>query len=258
MVDQAVARPLSAVRFRWRARFGFFLRAEAPNVGLGYPMPPRTAVLGLCANVLGLPKDALAAELEGAKIAVRGRCPATHWHACNLRKIKEMRFLPWEMSSKKPASVLMTEESNTQRRQEWLIDPDFEVIAALPGAHHEELDRRLRAGTSHFSPCMGLSEMLASVEYLSGETLSPLPRGAHRIVSVVRCGDGDGDGSGAVLDAGAVLRERLRVLSLSLPRSVTAEREFSHAVYCLAPEGGALPVTTGAAWQSSVGAVMFL
>jgi CRISPR-associated protein Cas5h len=252
MVDDARARSLTAVRFRWWARFGFFLRAEAPNVGLGYPVPPRTAVLGLIANLLGLPKDALATTLDGARVALRGRCPATHWHSCNLRKIKDMRFLPWELSAKKPSKILMAEETNTQRRQEWLVDPDFEVIAALPGAHHDELARRVRAGTSHFSPCMGLSEMLASVEHLADETLTALPDATHRIGSVVR----DGDGTRLAVDA--VLRDKLRVLSLTLPRAVTAEREFSHATYFLAPEGGALPVHTSSAWQSSVGAVMFL
>jgi CRISPR-associated protein Cas5h len=252
MVDGAHAGPLTAVRLRWRARFGFFLRAEAPNVGLGYPVPPRTAVLGLCANVLGLPKDALATELDGARLALFGRCPATHWHACNLRKIKVMRFLPDGLSAKKPPPLLMSEETNTQRRQEWLFEPDFEVVAALPSPYHDEFAARVRAGTSHFTPCMGLSEMLASVEHLADETLLPLPEGIHRVASVVRSGDG------AELAVETILSEQLRVLSLSMPRSVTADRNFSHGLYYLAPQGGTLPVRTGDAWQSSAGAVMFL
>jgi CRISPR-associated protein Cas5h len=243
---------LSAVRFRWSGRFGFFLRAEAPVVGLGYPVPPRTAVLGLLANVLGLPKDDLATELAGARVALRGRCPPTHWHACNLRKIKSMRFLPASFSREKPVEIQLTHEDNTQSRQEWLCDPDFEVIASLPERWHGDLAARVREGRSHFTPCMGLSEMIASVDHLSDEALTPLPEGTHRVSSVVRLGEGDR------IAVDAVLREELRVLSLSLPREVTADRRFTHASYFVARDGGAIPVHTPAAWQSSVGAVMFL
>jgi CRISPR-associated protein Cas5h len=252
VVAAAVARPLSAVRFRWRARFGFFLRAEAPVVGLGYPVPPRTAVLGLLANVLGLAKDELARELALAHVALLGPCPRTHWHACNLRKIKAMRFLPASFSRENPVELPLTHEDNTQSRQEWLCDPAFEVIASLPEPWHGDLAARVREGRSHFTPCMGLSEMIASVEYLSDETLTPLPEAMHRVSSVVRVGEGDR------IAVDAVLREQLRVLSLSLPREVTEDRRFTHANYFVARDGGAIPVVTPAAWQSSVGAAMFL
>ena len=252
MVDQAAARPLRVVRFRWRARFGFFLRAEAPVVGLGYPVPPRTAVLGLIANVLGLEKDALAVALADACVALSGRCPATHWHGCNLRKIKAMRFLPNAFVANRPAELALAEESNTQSRQEWLCDPHFEVLAALPGGLHDDFAARMSQGRTHFTPCMGLSEMIASVEHLSHETLTPLPEGMHRVGSVVHQ-----EGT-TRLAVDAVLGERLRVLSLSLPRTVTEDRRFTHANYFVARDGGALPVYTSAAWQSSTGAVMFL
>jgi CRISPR-associated protein Cas5h len=252
VVDEATPRSLRAVRFRWRARFGFFLRAEAPVVGLGYPIPPRTAVLGLLANVLGLEKDRLATELADARVALSGRCPPTHWHACNLRKIKSTRFLPASFSAKKPVELLFSEESNTQSRQEWLCDPDFEVIAALPDTLHDRLASRLREGRTHFTPCMGLSEMLASVEHLADETLTPLAAGLHRVhTAVLQEGD-------TKLVVRAVLDEQLRVLSLTLPRAVSEDRRFSHANYLVAPEGDALPIHTASAWQSSTGPVTFL
>lgn len=252
MVEGHVARRLSAVRFRWSARFGFFLRAEAPVVGLGYPVPPRTAVLGLIASVLGLPRDALAVELADARVALRGRCPRTHWHACNQRKIRTMRFLPPSFSRDEPVELLLTQEDAAQSRQEWLCDPNFEVIASLPERWHGDFAARIREERSHYTPCMGLSEMIASVAHVSDETLTPLPEGTHRIASVVRHSEGDR----VAFDD--ILREELRVLSLSLPREVTVDRRFTHDSYFVAPNGSAIPAHTGAAWQSSIGAVMFL
>lgn len=253
MVDVDPPRSLSAVRVRWRARFGFFLRAEAPVVGLGYPLPPRTAALGLVANVLGLPKDALATELADARVALTGRCPRTHWHACNLRKIKSTRFLPAAFHAKKPVELVFSEESNTQTRQEWLCDPDFELLVALPGAHHDRFAAQVRAGRSFFTPCMGLSEMIATVEHLGDEVLTPLPDGLHEVRTVVPHDDAHR------LDVAAVLASQRRVLSLSMPREVTDARRFTHGAYFVAPDGSALPVRTGAAWSSSSsGPVTFL
>lgn len=252
MVDGARPRSLNAVRFRWRGRFGFFLRAEAPVVGLGYPLPPRTAVLGLVANVLGLPKDALAEELADALVALSGPLPRTHWHACNLRKVKSARLLPPAFSAAKPVELVASEETNTQTRQEWLVDPCFEVVASLPARWHDDFAARVREGRSHFTPCLGLSEMVAAVEWVGDEALTALPDGAHRVTTVAR------DHEETRLDTGAVLRETLRVLSVALPRTVTADRSFTHAVYHAAPDGGALPVKTREAWQGARGPLVFL
>ncbi|MEI7893898.1 MAG: CRISPR-associated protein Cas5, partial [Myxococcales bacterium] len=215
-------------------------------------VPPRTAVLGLIANILGLPKDALANELADACVALSGPCPPTHWHACNQRKIKAMRFLPATFTARKPVELTLPEEDNTQLRQEWLCNPDFEVTAVLPAALHDAFVARVREGRTHFTPCMGLSEMLASIEYLSDETLTPLPDGLHRVRSLVRH-----EGS-TRLAIEAVMDEQLRVLSLSMPRTVTEARQFTHANYFVAPNGDPLPVHTSMAWQSSAGALMFL
>jgi CRISPR-associated protein Cas5h len=252
MVEDPRPRSLNAVRFRWQGRFGFFLRAEAPVVGIGYPLPPRTAVLGLIANILGFEKDALAHELADAQVALSGSLPRTHWHACNLRKIKSARFLPATVSLSKCSAFLASEESNTQSRQEWLLDPSFEVLAVLPPRWHDDFSARVRDGRFHFTPCLGLSEMIATVQSLGEETLTPLPEGAHRVVTVARAHDA------TRLDTGTVLRESLRVLSLTLPRTVTEDREFSHAVYHATPDGSPLPVISREAWQGAQGPVVFL
>src|SRR5207302_1999151 len=57
------AERMKVVCFEYRAKYGHFLRAEANANGVTYPVPPRTALLGLIAAVLGLPKDALAREM---------------------------------------------------------------------------------------------------------------------------------------------------------------------------------------------------
>ena len=45
---------MRVVRFRYQGRVGHFLRAEMNASALSYPVPPRTALLGLVGNILGL------------------------------------------------------------------------------------------------------------------------------------------------------------------------------------------------------------
>lgn len=245
-------RRLSALRFRWRARFGFFLRAEAAAAGFGYPVPPRTAALGLIASVLGLPKDALADELAGAHVAVTGPIPSTHWHNGNYRK-EPPAALPYAVRRAADAKEKATApEKNTQLRQEWLVGPDYVVIASLPAPHHAALERRLREGTSHFTPCMGLSEMLASVELLDAPTLERLPEGEHLVRSVLRVDDG------TEVNVRASLSEPLGLLSLSMPRAVTADRRFSHALFMVERGGLAVPCRSDRAYKLDAEALVFL
>ncbi len=77
---------MNVVCFEYKAKYGHFLRAEANANGVTYPMPPRTALLGLIAAVIGLPKDALAHQLAEALIAVAGPIPRRFWHRTIVRK----------------------------------------------------------------------------------------------------------------------------------------------------------------------------
>ena len=75
------------VRFRYSGRVGHFLRAEMNASALSYPVPPRTALLGLLGNILGLPKDEAPRRLGDAAIAVGGAIPRRHYHRANVRKL---------------------------------------------------------------------------------------------------------------------------------------------------------------------------
>lgn len=251
-MDEDLPRRLSALRFRWHGRFGFFLRAEAAAAGIGYPVPPRTAVLGLIANVIGLEKDCLADALAGAHVAVHGAIPSTHWHNGNYRKVPPAA-LPYTVKRGADAKEKDTApEKNTQLRQEWLIAPDYVVTAALPAPYHADLERRLREGTTHFTPCMGLSEMLASVEFLGALDLELLAPGDHLVRSVLRVG------GGTELDARRALEARLHLLNLSMPRAVSADRTFAHASFLVERKGRAVPCRTARAYGAEGEALVFL
>jgi CRISPR-associated protein Cas5h len=248
---------MDVLSFRWRAKYGHFLRAEANVNALTYPVPPRTSVLGLLAAILGLEKDELASELQDARIAVTGTVPRRFWHRIKLRKDPPTP-LPWQI--KKNQKGTDAPEKATLILQEWLLDPDFLIHVTLPNQPEcfAELVSRVRKRRWHFTPCMGLSELLCDVEFIVCQQAQPLPAGRFEIqgsclTSQVRLLVGDGIG----------------VHLLRMPYSVSADRIFTHAAYYLEHQGRPFLVetnpieqeleqqTTNTAWQVGERVLLF-
>jgi len=241
---------VDVLSFRWRAKYGHFLRAEAISNALTYPVPPRTAVLGLLGAVVGLPKDALASELASVLVSVAGPVPVRFWHRVKLRK-DPPAALPRELRLPSRSAKTKTKtaaEKATLLRQEWLLGPDFVVRVAMPEdpGRFAELAARVEARRWHFTPCMGLSEMLADVEPLGVASARPLPPGRVRV-------------EGCCLASGLTLRAEpeLGVQLLRLPRRVSADRIFVHDSYYLEHRGRSFTVETDAAWRVGEHAVVF-
>jgi CRISPR-associated protein Cas5h len=239
---------MNVVCFEYKAKYGHFLRAEANANGVTYPVPPRTALLGLIAAVLGLPKDALARELSDAHVALGGALPHRFWHKTNVRKDPPTP-LPWRVKATDKGSS--SAQRNFRFPQEWLWQPCYRVWASLPGTHQADLVGRLRDRRWHFTPCMGLSEMLAELDFIHGGDAEPLPMGTHFIGSVARHDSGRIDSAKAA-DVGLTMQ------SLRMPASVTEDRIFHHRTYWLEHIGRPFPVLTGSAWRSENEIISFL
>jgi CRISPR-associated protein Cas5h len=231
---------MNVVCFEYKAKYGHFLRAEANANGVTYPVPPRTALLGLIAAVLGLPKDALAHELAEALVAVGGSVPHRFWHRTIVRKDPPAP-LSWRI--KKTDKGSSSEQRPFRFPQEWLWLPHYRVWASLPGAYQPDLAGRLRDRRWHFTPCMGLSEMLAELEFVHEAEAQQLPTGSYRIDSVVPQVSGQVATEQAA-DAGLTLQ------SLRMPAFVTEDRVFSHRTYWLEHHGRPFPFETDQAWRA--------
>jgi CRISPR-associated protein Cas5h len=238
------------VVFTYSAPFGHFLRAEASASALSYPVPPRTALLGMIGAVLGLEKDTpLAAE-----IALMGAAPRTHWHRAKLRK--EMPP-PLERTIKKGAKGSDgSPEKPTLIPQEWLLEPRFTIVAHLPD-HHDLLLERLQQRSWHYPPSMGLSEMSANLEFVAQANAVPLTAAQVLCNSLVRQDHAEFDVKDALQQGLA-----LAVTPLRLPRECSFERVFTHCNYLFERHAKAIPVKTDAAysltWAEQTRAVMFL
>lgn len=239
---------MDVLSFRWWAKYGHFLRAEANVNALTYPVPPRTVVLGLLAAILGLEKDALATELADAQVAVSGPTPRRFWHRIKLRK-DPPTALPWEIKCNQRGAENPAPEKAMLLNQEWLLQPDFQVHVALPeqAARFAELVDRIRERRWHFTPCMGLSELLCDLEFMACQAATLLPAGQYRV-----------QGLCPASKVQLVAADGLGVHLLRLPYSVSTDRVFQHVSCYLEHRGQPFPVTTAAAWQAGDWTGLFL
>lgn len=238
---------MDVLSLRWSAKYGHFLRAEATVSALTYPIPPRPAVLGLLAALLGLDKDRLAVELMTAQIAVAGKPPLRFWHKAKLRK-DPPTALPLTVKRTQKANEEGVPEKAALINQEWLWQPDFTVHVALPGQpqYFAELVERVQERRWHYTPCMGLSELLADVAFLRVGPAQALAAGDYFI-------NGPCPAEAVSLRAD----KELGVHLLRLPHSVSEQRVFRHRAYYLERQGAPLPVTTTQAWQVGDWQVVF-
>ena len=239
---------MNVVCFRYCGRFGHFLKAEANASAPSYPVPPRTALIGLIGAILGLEKDQPQILLKDARLAVAGRIPGTHWHSANLRKDPPA---PLPYSVKKFDKGTTARQRNTIIAQEWLIEPDYRVWTALPDPFQDELIGRLVERRWHYTPCLGLSEMIADLSCVSVASCNPVQGGLHEVVSVIRRDAG-------TLDTEAACEQELAVLMLRMPRAVSENRAFRHAAYYVEREARPVPVHTDQAWAFKDEKVVFL
>ena len=221
------------------------MRAEASVSALSYPVPPRTALLGMIGAVLGLEKDTPQVELRDALIAVSGPVPETHWHKVKLRK-DPPTALPRKV--KRGAKGSSTDERATLIKQEWLFEPRYTVTACLPEEHHAEFASRVREKRWHYSPCMGLSEMPAQLELVAEGTAMALPSGSDVSCTSVALKEG------AILDGRRTVEasghgEALAILPQRMPRVVTEDRVFTHADYLIERSGLPIPLRADGAYE---------
>jgi CRISPR-associated protein Cas5h len=230
---------MDTLSFEWSGKYGHFLRAEATVNALSYPMPPRTAVLGLLGAILGLEKDALAVELADARVAVTGALPRRFWHRVKLRK-DPPTALPWEVKRTQRGTKESAPEKATLLNQEWLLDPRYQIHMAWPEqpARFAELVERIRARRWHFTPCMGLSELLCEVAFLASGAARQLPPGQYRVQGLCPANT-----------SRLIAEETLGVHLLRMPRQVSPARVFQHAPYYVEYRGQPFQVETSAAWQ---------
>lgn len=247
-MEQMDSKPF--VIFSYSGRFAHFLKAEASASALSYPVPPRTVLLGVLGAVLGLSKDTPQLKLKGTMLAITGeRNLQTHWHRAKFRK---------EIPTPLPRVVKVNMKGSDQPekatliKQEWLIEPHYEIIAGLPEAYHSDFVERLKTKSWHYSPYLGLSEMNADLNFIAEATGA-----AIREKQPLRCRSIVPQDSVKIHgeEIEKYLKESqksLQIQVLRMPYDLSEDRVFTHRNYLIERHGHPIPVLTSEAWNITI------
>jgi CRISPR-associated protein Cas5h len=135
-------------------------------------------------------------------------------------------------------------EKATLNLQEWLWQPHFHLHIALtkqPDLLNELVDR-VQNRRWYFCPCMGLSELLADVEFLD---YSMATKCAEELVEI------KGLCPKNAIEKVIANQEQLGIQLLRLPYHVTPERVFEHRSYYLEYQGRPFSVKSDKAFELS-------
>jgi len=241
---------MELISFQLSGRFAHFLRAEASKNALSYPLPPRTVILGILGAVLGLSKDEPQVVLEPANIAISGRLPKAHWHRVKLRKDPPASLSRLIKKTQKAGGNTVPEKA-TLILQEWLFEPSYTIWVSIPEPYHGELKSRLKDKRWYFTPSLGISEMMADIEYLGSNECIPLSKGTYDIQSVFQQ-------KAVILGTDQIFEKELVIHSLQMPRAVTPDRVFSHCAYFAERDARLIPGETEYAYKVNDKVVLFL
>jgi len=241
---------MKLINFQLKGRFAHFLKAEASASALSYPIPPRTVLLGIMGAVLGLSKDEPQVILEPAYIAISGKLSKTHWHRAKFRKDPPAP-LPYIVKKTQKSEKNTVPEKATLILQEWLFNPTYTVWVSIPNPYLLQLESRLKERQWYFTPSLGLSEMIADIEYLGSPECLPLPEGIYDVQSAFQQEAG-------TLNMEQIFKEERSIHLLQMPRTVTPDRIFSHCRYITERDAIPVPVKTNQAYKTDNKVIMFL
>lgn len=164
--------PERCLSLRIRSDWGHFKKYGRTATKQTYNVIPRTTMAGLLAAIVGADRDSYYDVFGATSSAVAIR-PESELRTINI-PTTGVGTDPDSSAAKKAGSSrsrAITYQDTTQDRQihnyEVLVNPAYRLdIAVEDEEFYSDLQARLEASTSVYPPSMGLSEYLATVEYL--------------------------------------------------------------------------------------------
>lgn len=235
---------LPIVTFRISGRYAHFRRPYTNVSSLSYPFPSRPTIAGLLGAILGIQKDEVSETFNelNLKVAVAiEKQIKTVTHVTNFRQdgiggidysIKRPKkgWKPKELKNIPPYN------EPTQIPMELLRNPSFLIYVHLAdNDRFKKLISRLKTERYFYTPCLGLSEFIACIEFIDCKDATKLPPAEYEVKSVIAKEDCK------------LIREKLeakkhQVQELKAPHLGTAAREFTYKKYLVNMMPESLPV----------------
>lgn len=232
------------VAFKFYAKYGHFRKPYSNVSSFSYPFPPRTALAGLLGAIMGIPKDKVAEKFAANKMKVAIEIENEIWTTTHVTNLRQDSSGQVNYSVKKPKTDWMPKipknipdcnKPVNPYPMELLRRPSYLVYVSLVDSM-DELVSRLKTERYVYTPCMGLSEFLAGLEYLSEGVAEPLEIAEMKISTVISKDD-------CSLSIDALMPEDgYNIQELTVPYIGTPDRTFIYKRYLVDLTSKPIPV----------------
>lgn len=221
------------VAFRFYAKYGHFRKPYSNVSSFSYPFPPRTALAGLLGAIMGIPKEKVAEKFAENKMKVAIEIEneiLTTTHVTNLRQNSSgqvnysVKRPKTDWVPKIPKNIPDYNKPVNPYPMEILRQPSYLVYVSLVDSM-DELVSRLKTERYVYTPCMGLSEFLAGLEYLSEGIAKPLETTEIKISTIISKNDCSFSIDALMSEDGHNIQE------LTVPYIGTPDRTFTYKRY---------------------------
>jgi len=161
--------------FDIEGRFGHFKKFYTTSSPLTFSVPPPTAIYGLVGAILGFEKEEYLDHINAktTKIGIG-----------IVKPVRKMRMSLNYIDTKNSGSFHLI-KSRTQIRTEFLISPAYRIYIHINNIElFERLTEYIKHRKSHYTPSLGLANLLANLQYMGFHKADELSK-AHRLSSIV-------------------------------------------------------------------------
>jgi CRISPR-associated protein Cas5h len=172
--------------------WGHFRKVSGNVVKRSYYVPPRTTMTGMIAAILGLDRDSYydTFGMEKSRIAI-GLNSKVRTKNVSYKTLDTSGLLSVNSRGGGPKLSTPNPEKGRQRHTyEVLVNPSYRVYFSSKDKQ-DMLKDYLEEGKSYYTPSMGLSEFLASVNYIGEFEEEELGEGEHMISTAVPAENND-------------------------------------------------------------------
>jgi CRISPR-associated protein Cas5h len=262
----ADAVPSKCLSFTVSAPFAHFRKVETSSTRLSYGLPPRTTVSGLLAAMLGLERDSYyeVMDLTHSAVSINVTNPIRQYqmpikHRNTDKNVYETAGNKRTLKIQYPQHPEEIDEGKHHQRvaHTMLRDAAYRINVWLSTDElYDELKSLLENGESHYTPSLGLSECIASIEYHGEHTPDPVSVAGDEIVAI----DSAIPQSSATIPAGsdvAVTTEQVPAAMQRVETPLPSRRTTAYTAYQYQEDGEAVPATTDVAASVDGNTVIF-
>lgn len=167
----------SALLFTISGQYAQFRRIDTTTTKQTYRVPPRTTLAGLLAAILGLERDSYYETFAPGRSAIAiGIDAPLRTRTIPVLELSTVEGTHFESTADNMLISPATSIADRQQRlREYVVDPSYTIAVGLEDADtYERLRTHLSEGTSVYTPALGTSECLASIDYEGEVPVKPI------------------------------------------------------------------------------------